>query len=160
MGELIKTPRNTTKCEIDMEWGAFDTCVSYLFQQPNIHEATRAKMAFVLKDCEHGWILPGEFQDPAYAASISSFSEFEIDHLDRYGSKNLPSTKKKPRDAEWVELRRGLSSLNFTKEIGPEDYNFKYCSRGQYCVRHRLSDGNCCKSWRKILIVSCRNSQC
>ncbi|KAK3989738.1 hypothetical protein QBC44DRAFT_290601 [Cladorrhinum sp. PSN332] len=143
VGELIMNSQNETQCSIDYGVGVFDTCVDYLFEQPNIPEATRSKMVYVLKDCEHHFILPGEWQDPAFAASIGNMQEFEKDHLSRFGH-GKSRHKKRPDDALWTSQRRGMGTQDFTKTIGPaDDYNFMYCGRGDYCVRHKLSKGNC-----------------
>ncbi|KAK4229204.1 hypothetical protein QBC38DRAFT_472871 [Podospora fimiseda] len=143
LGELIHNSQNQSQCRLDYKTGVLDTCVDYLFEQPNIPDAQRFRMSFVIRDCEGGWTLPGEWQDPAFAASIGTMVEFEKDHLRRFGH-GTSWGKKKKKDTKWIAQRRGLGQLNFTKTIGfLEDYNFEYCGRGGYCVRHKLSKGNC-----------------
>ncbi|KAK4162347.1 hypothetical protein QBC43DRAFT_266452 [Cladorrhinum sp. PSN259] len=140
-GRLRKAANGTTACVLDRKRSGFDTCVDYLFEQPNLPATTRAEIVFVVRDCTSNIILPGEFQEAAFADSISSLVEFERDNLLRYGHGDV--FPRNPMDAEWVQARRELSELDFKKEIGPEDYNFRYCGREEYCVRHKLSAGSC-----------------
>ncbi|KAK3690157.1 hypothetical protein B0T22DRAFT_379185 [Podospora appendiculata] len=134
----------TQRCELDPKTSVFDHCSTYGFRDvTNERDTMKYKWVFVLRDCEHGWVLPGEWQHPLFRNSFDLVSYAQY-HLARFGFQATvsPPPRPKPEDDAWTsDLIH--SSGPFTRTIGPDDYNLEVCGRGKYCVRHRLTDGNC-----------------
>ncbi|KAK4180956.1 hypothetical protein QBC36DRAFT_228513 [Triangularia setosa] len=141
MGELVKNPENGhTTCKIG-KTGSFDVCTSYGMKHERIPDDPRTRTVFTLRDCKEKFILPGEWQQQEFAYSISNTQDYYLDHISRWGIRNL---EHKPEDDEWVFQRQMDQKLkNFTKTIGAADYNFKYCGRGEYCVQLKLTKNRC-----------------
>lgn len=139
--EAINKQEKTSACFLqDQENDVFSHCFSYTFSDYREQDMTKYRMAFVLRDCNHGYVLPGEWQPVAFQHSFHP-EIYARQHIERYGYNNLPSDwPEKPDDAAWV--LDGIPS-DFTRTLGPEDHTIKICSVGNYCVRHKLTDGNC-----------------
>ncbi|KAK4201723.1 hypothetical protein QBC40DRAFT_338908 [Triangularia verruculosa] len=141
IGELMTNPDNGhTKCMIGKA-GALDVCTSYGFEHELIPDDPRTRTVFVLRDCEKGGILPGEWQQSEFAYSISNMTDYYADHITRWGIRNLVPKEQNDR---WVFQRQMDQKLfNFTKTIGVDDYNFKYCGANNFCVQLKLTKDSC-----------------
>ena len=126
----------------EQETASFSNCFMYTYADPNEEGRTKSRWAFVLRDCRMGHILPGEWQPYAFQTSIDPYF-YVTQHVERYGYSNpRDGAPKKPEDDEWNHA--GLPDKNaYTKTLGPVDHTIKVCSPGGYCVRHKLTDGNC-----------------
>ncbi|KAK5659223.1 hypothetical protein OQA88_1314 [Cercophora sp. LCS_1] len=122
-------------------------CFDYTFasekegrEGESLHE-----MQFVLKDCDKGFILPGEWQPPAFRHSFG-VAQYVGHHVARYGTHKFQkrdSDRDVPEDDAWIQERFDYGDNKFTKTIGPTDYTIEVCGRGGYCARHRLTNGRC-----------------
>ncbi|KAK4187448.1 hypothetical protein QBC35DRAFT_434885 [Podospora australis] len=130
-----------SKCQYKQDY--LNLCNTYYFKDPlDKPDLYRVRMVFALRDCDAYYILPGEYQLPTFRYSMSAGEDFELDHLQRFGNVNLPGEK--IRDDAWVSARQALASKNsFTKLIGVNNWNFKYCGLGNYCVQHKLTPASC-----------------
>ncbi|KAM7191889.1 hypothetical protein V8F33_008613 [Rhypophila sp. PSN 637] len=131
-----------TKCFIENpEVDVFSHCFAYTFKDDKQEDLTKYRDVFVLRDCADDFILPGEWQEPAFRHSFSP-EVYTRQHIERYGYSNLPlNSPDKPDDASWADDIYG--PVPFTKEIGPDLHTLKYCGKGGYCVKHKLTDNNC-----------------
>lgn len=137
---LNKIQRQSACVLQDPNRDVFSHCFSYTFNDFREQDMTKYRMAFVLRDCHWGFILPGEWQPVSFQHSFSP-EIYTRQHIERYGYSNLPSDwPEKVDDAKWV--LDGLPA-KFTKTLGPEDHTIKLCSPGGWCVRHKLTDNNC-----------------
>lgn len=151
-GELvINEARQESACALKNQYeSSFSHCFYYTFRDWREQDMTKYRMAFVLRDCEHGFILPGEWQPAAFRNSFAP-EVYHRQHIDRYGYSNLPSNwPKKPDDAAWVQ--ESQQNPTFRKTIGPEDHTIKVCGPGGYCVRYKLTDGNCCMFFSLVFL--------
>jgi len=99
-------------------------------------------MIFVLRDCTDGFILPGEWQHPAFANSFG-VKAFATNHVSRFGASNKHVGRAKLPDETWSYQ---TGNRDFTKNIGPADnFTIEVCGRGKYCAKHKLEDNTCCK---------------
>ncbi|KAK3367508.1 hypothetical protein B0H63DRAFT_455602 [Podospora didyma] len=137
-GTLTRASDGTTHCALDPATASFQHCFNYTFWDPTApsSKSTKHKLIFVLKDCEKGYILPGEWQNKAFAESFDP-ETYLNSHVARFGW----ASSKEQIDGEGYTPRG--SNAKFTKTIGPEDHNLEVCGRGKYCVRHKLPDGHC-----------------
>ncbi|KAK0610538.1 hypothetical protein B0T17DRAFT_544870 [Bombardia bombarda] len=141
-GTLTRDPvRRETRCTLDPEDASFGHCFPYHYSDRSQPDLIKHKPVFVLRDCEDGFILPGEWQHPIFAQSFSP-KAYVADHIRRFSFFNLKGTDAKPRDDQWIAEGRA-SNFTFTKTLGPEDHDIEICGRGKYCARHKLTDGNC-----------------
>lgn len=123
------------------EEASFSHCFSYTFKDQKEQDMTKYRWAFVLRDCRFGQILPGEWQPLAFQHSFAP-QIYTAQHIERYGYSNLPrNSPNKPEDDNWNH--NGIPSNAFTKDLGPIEHTIKVCSPEGYCVRHKLTDGNC-----------------
>ncbi|KAK3362005.1 hypothetical protein B0T24DRAFT_652551 [Lasiosphaeria ovina] len=139
-GDLVPSDRRGgSQCLLNPEDSAFSHCFNYTFTDNRLPGQTKHKTVFVLRDCDQGFILPGEWQHPVFAYSFLP-QTLVTDHILRYGWKEFPDTRNKPQDDEWVHQKHLMS---FTKTLGPVDHTVELCGRGKYCSRHKLTPGNC-----------------
>jgi hypothetical protein len=110
-------------------------------------------MVFVLRDCAEGFILPGEWQHPAFANSFG-IKAFATNHVRRFGMSNNHRGRGKLSEATW---NYEMANRTFTKTIGPSDYTVEVCGRGKYCARHKLEDNTCCTSTSFLLHLPSRD---
>ncbi|KAK3320196.1 hypothetical protein B0T19DRAFT_468426 [Cercophora scortea] len=134
--------RGSQQCALHPKTASFHHCSAYGYKDVAKEKDTiKYKWVFVLRDCENGWVLPGEWQHPLFRNSFT-LQDYGNYHLARFGFAPSENFRRKPEDDAWTsELIH--SAGTFTKTIGPDDYNLEVCGRGKYCVRHRLTDGNC-----------------
>ncbi|KAM7184029.1 hypothetical protein V8F20_012390 [Naviculisporaceae sp. PSN 640] len=142
--EAINREERLSACFLrDPEHDVFSHCFSYTFADTREQDMTKYRMAFVLRDCETGTVLPGEWQHAFFRESFHP-EIYTRQHIERYGYNNLPSGwPEKPDDAAWVRELHGQATLPFSRTLGPEDHTIKVCGPQGYCVRHKLTDGNC-----------------
>ncbi|KAK3346169.1 hypothetical protein B0T25DRAFT_270791 [Lasiosphaeria hispida] len=138
-GTLKQSSRDSYQCALEPGTATFGHCFDYTFIDPVKANQTRYRMVYVLRDCQHGYILPGEWQHPAFAQSFWA-GDYVSEHIMRFGYQNLPATSKKPHDDSWIEQRH---AFEFTRQLGPEDHTIEVCGRGNYCARHKSTPGNC-----------------
>ncbi|KAK0648889.1 hypothetical protein B0T16DRAFT_325442 [Cercophora newfieldiana] len=138
IGTLVKEgPR--THCAMGGELSSFEQCFDYTFEDPARPEASRYKMIFVLRDCAEGFILPGEWQHPAFANSFG-IKAFANNHIRRFGMANQHSGRGRLPEETW---NYASEKSQFTKTLGPSNYTVEVCGRGKYCARHKLEDNTC-----------------
>ncbi|KAK1753403.1 hypothetical protein QBC47DRAFT_362307 [Echria macrotheca] len=130
----------TNHCALDADWSSFTHCFDYTFKEDKQVEATVNQFVFVLRDCQEGFILPGEWQQPAFQQSVSIGNLVEH-HIQRFGFDPLPSTRNS--DPSRVYNIADVPGHKHTKLLGPEDHTIKICGRGGYCARHKLPDKAC-----------------
>lgn len=144
MGKLIQNNKTESAyCALDdQETATFSHCFSYNIADQTEKDKIKFRWSFILRDCRFGYILPGEYQPFEFQNSFAP-NVYTVQHIERYGYNNLPrKAAKKPEDDQWNHAGPGNNGT-FAKEIGPDDYTIKVCSPGDYCVRHKLTDGNC-----------------
>jgi len=131
------TPDNEGWCNLYKEEAAFDFCFQSFIPDPLTE--VKSKSIFVLKDCEHNYILPGEWQHPAFGQSMSVGDVTET-HVARWGLINSKKRQRPMRNEKW---ERG-ETLELTTEWGPrDDYTLRMGLRDKYFVNYKLRDGEC-----------------
>ncbi|KAK0611042.1 hypothetical protein B0T14DRAFT_317906 [Immersiella caudata] len=126
-------------CALDPKLASFEQCFDYTFEDPSQPEASRYRQVFVLKDCAEGFILPGEWQHPAFRNSFG-IKAFATNHVRRIGLSKDHTGRGRLDNEAWNYEN---SSHELTKTIGPDDHTVEVCGRGGYCARHKLEDDTC-----------------
>ena len=136
----------TEHCRVDRQRSALDYCFSYTMKDRQLPGNTQNKIIFAVKDCTTGILLPGEFQHPIFANSLSP-DRLTEDHINRFGFLGPPPSPHgaKPTDDAWTIKDHDFVMDAKKKVIGPADGNLEICGRGGYCARHKLTDRNCCE---------------
>lgn len=139
--------RRTERCALKHEEASVDHCFEWTLKEARRPDNTRSKIIFAVKDCTGGFLLPGEFQHSIFGNSFSPSTLIE-DHIKRFGFLGPPPTYlgPKPIDDAWTVKDHNFVMQAKNKVIGPADGNLEICGRGGYCVRHKLTDRNCCMS--------------
>ncbi len=88
---------NNSYCLLEPKTASFGHCFDYTFKDPRREGETRHSKVFVLRDCEYGFILPGEWQHPHFGHSFSPES-YSKNHIQRFSWNNFAATRKKPVD--------------------------------------------------------------
>ena len=141
-GQLDRVPGGL-QCSLDSETSSFGQCFEYTFIDPERPKDSRYKAIFVLKDCEEGFVLPGEWQHPAFANSFGVTS-FVDHHVARYGLSDASTARFKQLPQDHTLYHQ--SKPAYTRTLGPTDeknYTIEVCGRGKYCARHKLEDNYC-----------------
>ncbi|KAK4452170.1 hypothetical protein QBC34DRAFT_273797, partial [Podospora aff. communis PSN243] len=137
IGKLNRTAEGEF-CTLKEEYASFEQCFDYTWKDEKRPEASRYDQTFVLKDCAEGFILPGEWQHPAFANSFG-VKAFATNHVRRFGLSNTHTGRGRLSEEGWAYN----GTPKFTRTIGPEDFTVELCGRGKYCARHKVDDNTC-----------------